>query len=127
MKKLSFSVIVAATFCTTMVGEINAEQPKAVPIMLLPDSDHGTCSIGLQVNAGGAVMRSGPSWAYPVVARLQAGHVVSGCAEHQGWDGVIDGTDEDCEVGISVTRKRPYKGACASGWIDQRSLTSIYG
>lgn len=127
MDKLLISAIVATLFCGALAGQTSAEQAKSVAVMLYPDTDHGTCSIGLQVNAGGAELRSGPGGNFPVVAILEAGHVVSGCNEHNGWDGVIDGQDEACSVGISVATERPYVGPCASGWIDQSFLTSIYG
>lgn len=100
---------------------------EAVSIILHPDTDHGTCSIGLRVNAGGAELRSGPGVGFPVIATLKAGHVVSGCNEQNGWDGIIDGKSETCSVGIMVNTERPYTGPCKSGWIDQRFLTSIYG
>lgn len=123
--KLLISVVVATLFCGALFAQSSSQQ--TVSVMLYPDMDHGTCSIGLQVNAGGAKLRSGPGPKFPVVATLIAGHVVSGCDKHDGWDGVIDGQDESCSVGISVITKRPYVGPCKSGWIDQNSLTSIYG
>ena len=89
--------------------------------------DHSTCNIGLRVNAGGAVLRSGPGKNFAIVAMLKFGHVVSGCDEQDGWDGVIDGQYGTCSIGIWVHTKRPYVGLCDSGWIDQKSLTSIYG
>lgn len=127
MKRLLMSAAAVPLFFGALTAQTATEQTKTVPVMLYPDTDHGTCSIGLQVNAGGAVLRSGPGIAYPVIATLKAGHVVSGCDEHNGWDGIIDGQDESCSIGISVTIKRPYVGPCDSGWIDQNFLTGIYG
>ena len=127
MDKLVISAAVAVLFCDTLTAQTSTEQAKMIPVMLYPDTDHGTCSIGLQVNAGGAVLRSGPGVGFPIIATLKAGHVVSGCDEQNGWDGIIDGQDETCSIGIMVPTKRPYIGPCASGWIDQSLLTSIYG
>ena len=125
-KPLVLAAITALT-CTALAAQTTKSQIKSVPVMLTPDTDHGTCSIGLQVNSDGTKLRSGPGTEFPVVAVLKAGHVVSGCNEHNGWDGVIDGLDESCSVGISVASKRPYSGPCASGWINQSDVTSIYG
>ena len=127
MKNLLILAITGTLICCAPAAQTSADQTKAVPVMLYPDSDHGTCSIGLQVNTGGAELRSGPGVKYPVIARLEAGHIVSGCNEKNGWDGVIDGQDESCGVGIMVTTERPYDGPCRSGWINRKSLTSIYG
>lgn len=102
-------------------------ETEYVPVILYPDTDHGTCSNGLQVNVGGAELRSGPGVGFPVISTLKAGHVVSGCDEQNGWNGIIDGINETCSIGIMVTTKRPYVGPCGSGWIDPRFLTSIYG
>lgn len=123
MKKQLLQITIVAMCCSAL----NAQTPSVVPIMLYPDSDHGTCSIGLRVNAGGAILRSGPGTEFAIVATLKAGHVVSGCNEENGWDGVIDGLDQSCSVGVILSKKQPYDGACASGWIEQKSLTSIYG
>lgn len=111
----------------TLAAQTSSDESVTVPVMLHPDTDHGTCSVGLQVNAGGAVLRAGPGTEYPVIATLEAGHVVSGCNERDGWDGIIDGQDETCSIGIMVTTTRPYAGSCNSGWIDQKFLTGIYG
>ena len=127
MGKLLISSIVATLMCGALFAQSSSQQSETVPVMLYPDTDHGTCSIGLRVNAGGAEMRSGPGTEFPVVARFEAGHVVSGCDEQEGWSGVIDGQDETCSVGISVTSEQPYVGPCKGGWINQKSLTSIYG
>lgn len=109
------------------LGTACVQTTKSVAIMLHPDTEHGTCSIGFRVNAGGAVLRSGPGKGFAVIARLKAGHVVSGCNQKNGWEGIIDGQDGACGVGIMLTKERAYDGACASGWIDGKSLTSIYG
>ncbi len=127
MAKLVISSVVVSLLYGALAAQTSTEQTKIVPVMLYPDTDHGTCSIGLQVNAGGAVLRSGPGEDFRVIATLKAGHVVSGCNEQNGWDGIIDGQDESCSVGISVNVVRPYSGPCNSGWIDQSFLTSIYG
>ena len=127
MDKFLISSAVTIIFSGALAAQTSTEQTKPVPVMLYPDPDHGTCSIGLQVNEGGAELRSGPGVSFPLVAILEAGHVVSGCNEKNGWDGIIDGQDETCSVGISVATKRPYVGPCASGWINQSFLTSIYG
>ena len=127
MKLMLISPVVATLMCAVLTVETSAEQIKTVPIMLHPDEDHGTCSIGLRVNLGGAAVRSGPGLKYPVIARLKAGHVVSGCNENNGWDGIIDGQDETCSVGVILSAKRPYSGACISGWVNKKRLTSIYG
>lgn len=127
VKNLLISATVATLCCSALAAQTSIEQSKTIPIMLHPDTDHGTCGIGLRVNPGGAELRSGPGTQFPVIAILEAGHVVSGCNERDGWDGVIDGQDETCSIGISVATPRPYIGPCDSGWIDQNSLTSIYG
>jgi hypothetical protein len=127
MGKLLISGVVATLICGALFAQSSSQQSKTVPVMLWPDTDHGTCSIGLRVNAGGAELRSGPGPEFPVVARFEAGHVVSGCDAHDGWEGIIDGQDESCSVGISVGSTQPYVGSCQSGWIDGNSLTSIYG
>lgn len=127
MAKLVISSVVVSLLYGALAAQTSSEQTKIIPVMLYPDTDHGTCSIGLQVNAGGAVLRSGPGEEFPVIATLRVGHVVSGCNEQNGWNGIIDGLDESCSVGISVAIERPYSGPCNSGWIDQSSLTSIYG
>ena len=125
-EKLIIIAVVVLSGCA-LVAQTSSEQVKTVPVMLYPDTDHSTCNIGLRVNAGGAVLRSGPGENFAIVAMLKSGHVVSGCDEQYGWDGVIDGQYGTCSIGISVPTKRPYDGLCDSGWIDQKSLTSIYG
>jgi hypothetical protein len=125
-KPLALTVIAALASCA-LQAQTTAEQEAVVPVMLYPDTDHGTCSYGLQVNAGGAALRAGPGAKFPIVAMLDAGHVVSGCDEQGDWDGVIDGQDETCSVGIEVAKTRPYEGPCPSGWIERSSLTQIYG
>ena len=127
MVRLVVSTTVAMLFCSVLTAQTSSEQAKTIPVMLYPDTDHGTCSIGLQVNEGGAALRSGPGVDFSVIATLKAGHVVSGCDEENGWDGIIDGQDETCGIGILVPTKQPYVGPCASGWIDHSHLTSIYG
>lgn len=97
------------------------------PVMLDFDTDHGTCSTGFQVNDGGAKLHAGPSEEFPVVAILTAGIVVAGCDHRDGWEGIIEGQDETCSVGISVPERIPYTGPCRSGWIDQSLVTQIYG
>ena len=84
MDKKSISTAASVLFCCALAAQTSAEQTKTVPVMLYPDTDHGTCNIGLQVNAGGAVIRTGPGEDFPIVARLKAGQVVSGCDEHDG-------------------------------------------
>lgn len=128
MRRLLISTAVATLFFGTLAAQTSTEQSAIVPVMLYPDTDHGTCSIGLRVNAGGAELRAGPSLDFPVIATLEAGHVVSGCDERDGWDGIIDGQqDETCSIGIMVLTIRPYVGPCNSGWIEQKFLTGIYG
>lgn len=127
MGKVLISAAFVVLFFGALAAPTPAEQARTVPVMLYPDTDHGTCSIGLRVNAGGAELRSGPGVDFPVIATLKAGHVVSGCDEQNGWDGIVDGLDETCSVGISVATKRSYDGPCDSGWIDQSFLTGIYG
>ncbi|NRB18173.1 MAG: hypothetical protein HRU33_11550 [Rhodobacteraceae bacterium] len=127
MEKLIISTVVATLFCSALAAQTSTEQIKFIPVILYPDTDHGTCSIGLQVNAGGAVLRSGPGIESRAIATLIARHVVSGCDEQNGWKGIIDGQDEACSVGILVDTERFYSGPCSSGWIDQSFLTLIYG
>lgn len=126
--KLFFTMTTwSAGLCGWLAACSATDQPGSVPVILIPDEDHGTCSIGYQVNTGGAVLRSGPDETYSEIKTLAAGHVVVGCNEDKGWIGIIDGQDETCGVGITVSNERPYAGSCTSGWIDQRSVTSIYG
>lgn len=128
MNKLLIFAAVTTLSCGALTAQTSTEQTKFVPVMLYPDTDHGTCSIGFQVNAGGAVLRSGPGVDFPIVTILEAGHVVSGCDEQDGWHGIIDAQqDETCSIGIMVATKQPYVGPCDSGWIDESFLTSIYG
>ena len=133
MLKLLISTTIATLFFGIVYAQTSTEQSTYVSVMLYPDTDHGTCNIGLQVNAGGAVLRAGPSVDFPVIATLEAGHVVSGCDEQDGWDGIIDGQDINegqegtCSIGISVTTIQPYVGPCRSGLIEQKFLTGIYG
>lgn len=125
--RIVFITVVATALLSPLVGQAGSDQIQSVPVILRPDTDHGTCSIGFRVNEGGAPLRSGPSHAYPVIAKLKAGHVVSGCDGTDFWEGIIDGQDETCSVGISVAKAQAYVGPCASGWIEQKFLTSIYG
>jgi hypothetical protein len=127
MEKKMISAAAAVLLGCALAAQTSAEQAKTVPVMLYPDTDHGTCSIGLRVNAGGAALRSGPGEDFAIIAMLKPGHVVSGCDEQDGWDGIIDGQHGICSIGISVPSERPYTGPCDSGWIDQAFLTSIYG
>ncbi|MDU8926940.1 SH3 domain-containing protein [Alisedimentitalea sp. MJ-SS2] len=127
MKRLLIATATIMLISGCMVSQAAAQKRPEVPIMLHPDTEHGTCSIGFQVNAGGATLRSGPGVEYPVIATLKAGHVVAGCNHQNGWEGVIDGQDESCSIGIMVTSARPYEGTCKSGWVEEKALTSIYG
>ena len=97
------------------------------PVMLDEDTDHGTCSTGFRVNSGGADLRAGPGDHFPLIAILPAGLVIAGCDFREGWEGIIDGRDESCSIGISVTKRTPYSGPCRSGWIKQNFLTQIHG
>jgi hypothetical protein len=103
------------------------KQTHVVPVMLFPDSDHPLCSIGLQVNAGGAYLRSGPGKEFPVIAMFEAGRILSGCDEINGWDGIVDGHHYTCGPDAMVAEETPYSGPCRSGWVDRRGLKSIYG
>jgi hypothetical protein len=127
MQKLLISATVAMLFNGGAIAQTSTGQTIAVPVMLYPDSDHGPCNIGLQVNLGGAVIRSGPGEDFPIVATLKEGHVVSGCDRHNGWEGIVDGQDGACTTGDLITGERAYSGSCTSGWIEGSSLTSIYG
>ena len=133
MQKLLISTTVATLFFGTLFAQTSTEQSIYVSVMLYPDTDHGTCNIGMQVNAGGAVLRAGPSVDFAVIATLEAGHVVSMCDERDDWYGIIDGQDINdgqegtCSIGITVTTTQPYVGPCRSGWIEHRFLTGIYG
>ncbi len=127
MRKLLISTAIATLSFGTLVAQTPVEQSAIIPVMLYPDANHGTCSIGLQVNPGGAVLRAGPGVDFPEIATLKAGLVVSGCNERDGWNGIIDGQDKACSIGIILTQERPYVGPCRSGWIEQRFLTGIYG
>lgn len=127
MKKLLILAAVTSLICGSLAAQKFIQRTDSVPVMLYPDTDHGTCSIGLKVNVGGAVLRSGPGENFPAIAALKAGHVVSGCDERNGWAGVIDGQDESCSVGITVSTILPYLGPCRSGWIEQSFLTGVYG
>jgi hypothetical protein len=109
------------------IAQTSTDQTLSVPVMLYPDSDHGPCNIGLQVNSGGAVIRSGPGDHFPIVATLKEGHVVSGCDGHHGWEGNVDGQDGACTSGDLISEERAYSGGCTSGWIEGSSLTPIYG
>jgi hypothetical protein len=97
------------------------------PVMLDDDPDHGTCSIGLRVNDGGAKLRAGPRDDFPVIAILTEGTVIAGCDYRDGWDGIIEGQDVTCSIGIMVPARTPYTGPCRSGWIEQSRVTQIYG
>jgi hypothetical protein len=127
MLRVVFSAVLMTVGLNPLIGHSESAQNSIVPVVLRPDTDHGTCSFGFQVNAGGALLRSGPAISYPVIAKLKAGHIVAGCDGADGWEGVIVGTDETCSVGIMVTSAQPYEGPCRSGWIEQIHLTSIYG
>ena len=87
----------------------------------------GTCSIGLRVNDGGAKLRAGPRDDFPVIAILTEGTVIAGCDYRDGWDGIIEGQDVTCSIGIMVPARTPYTGPCRSGWIEQSRVTQIYG
>ena len=125
--RIVFMTVVAAALLNPLVGQTGSDQVKSVPVILRPDTEHGSCSIGFRVNDGGALLRSGPSRAHPVIAKLKAGHVVSGCDGTDLWEGIIDGLDETCSVGIMITKEQAYAGPYASGWVEQTFLTSIYG
>lgn len=127
MQSVAISVAIATLALGTLAACTSSKTLETVPVLLRPDTDHGSCSIGLQVNEGGAVLRTGPGTEYAAIATLESGHVVSGCDARDGWEGVIDGLDETCSVGIEVDTTRSYDGPCPSGWIEQKFLTSIYG
>ena len=122
-----FSIVVAIMLVRPLVGQAGADQVQSVPVVLRPDTEHGSCSIGFRVNDRGAPLRSGPRRVHPAIANLKAGHVVSGCDGTDLWEGIIDGLDETCSVGIMITKEQAYAGPCASGWVEQKFLTSIYG
>jgi len=124
------TLLILAAIATLFAGVLNAQEVKtqiAAPVTLDVDADHGTCSIGYRVNAGGANLREGPGSDFPLIIALPAGKVIAGCEERDGWLGIIDGQDETCSIGIMLTAPRPYVGSCLSGWIEQRLLTGVYG
>ena len=122
------NLLIPAVIAALLAGMSHAQEVKIQnPVMLDVDSDHGTCSIGWQVNAGGAALRAGPGAEFPLIALLPAGSVVAGCEDQDDWQGVIEGKDETCSIGIMVTTPQPYVGPCRSGWIELRLLTGIYG
>ena len=97
------------------------------PVVLNADPDHGACSIGLQVTVEGARLHAGPGRGSPVLARLPKGTIVAGCAARMGWEGVIEGQDETCGIGVILQSPKPYEGPCRSGWIETGVLVQIYG
>ncbi|MEP1201326.1 hypothetical protein [Tateyamaria sp.] len=123
---LKFSIIFAMVF-GVLAAHAADKRTHAVPVMLFPDSDHPLCSIGLQVNAGGADLRSGPGKEYPVIATFEAGRILLGCDERHGWDGIVDGHNDTCGLDAMIAEVTPYSGPCRSGWIDRHNLTSIFG
>ncbi len=97
------------------------------PVMLDVDTDHGACSTGFRVDDGGAELRAGPGEDFPVIDLLSPGTVIAGCDYKEGWEGIVDGQDETCGIGIAVSVRKPYTGPCRSGWIDEGLVTQIYG
>jgi len=67
-----------------------------------------------------------------MLARLGPGQRVHVCEEAAGgkWFGIVyspaPGT-QDCGVGTPAACPHPYRGPCASGWVDARYITVVAG
>lgn len=76
-------------------------------------------------------IHAGPGDGYAVVDSLTDGTRVIGCDQAKGWVGIVypakpsdDGPFAECEGTSSpVESRRPYRGACRSGWV----RASAYG
>ncbi len=50
MLKLLISTTIATLFFGIVYAQTSTEQSTYVSVMLYPDTDHGTCNIGMQLN-----------------------------------------------------------------------------
>lgn len=125
MRHILLALTTLAHFVAPVV--VSAQDRPAQPVIMQPDSDHPPCNIGLQVLKRGAKLRSGPGMGYPVIAILPPGTMVASCEAQNGWEGVVQGSPENCGLDITLSIARPYDGACPSGWIWAKRLKQVYG
>lgn len=73
-------------------------------------------------------VRSGPGSAHTMTDKLYTKAQVFMCDENGAWIGIIYGPDNvDCGVSSPIADRRPYSGACASGWVHGRYIKLIAG
>jgi len=109
-----------------------------VPVMVGGDSEQDACGgtyrvTGLNPRGDNFLsVRSRPAAAGRELARLrngQMGYLCDASADGQ-WQGVVyapAGRDLDCGVGTPISRSRPYRGPCASGWVASRFVELVAG
>jgi hypothetical protein len=129
-----------AAFAAVLGAAAQAAAPviPEVPVMVGGDSEQDACGGAYQVvhlNPRGdnfVSLRSRPSTTGRELARLRSGQMGFLCdssPDHQ-WEGVVyapPGSDMDCGIGTPITRKRPYRGPCTSGWVSSRFLELVAG
>jgi hypothetical protein len=136
MLKWTLSAAGAALLCVG--AQAAAPIRPEVPVMVGGDAEQDACGGTYQVvplNPRGdnfVSVRSRPAVAGRELARLrsrQGGYLCSTSADGQ-WQGVVyapPGSDMDCGVGTPITRSRPYRGPCTSGWVASRFLELVAG
>jgi hypothetical protein len=112
----------------------------AVPVMIGEDGDDAQLDACASLGAvsgldpkgdGFLAVRSGPDARYALLDKLREGQEVFVCnvsPDHR-WYGVVytrnDG--EDCGVTSPVSPEQPYRGPCASGWVNVRWIKIVAG
>ena len=101
----------------------------AVPVDVGGDPSFPACEEKGVLNEREAVdgrveIRSGPTRTFDLLDRLPVETEVYTCDEKGTFVGIVYG-DGDCGLNDVIERRSPYRGACASGWVHNRSLDAL--
>jgi hypothetical protein len=135
----SLIVTLAVSTCLISAGAVAAPVPasKPRPVLVGGDAEFDACGgvhkvIGLKARGDNFLsVRAAPSTSGKELDRLRMGRMVWSCDSiNEGeWIGVVyeRRPGDDCGVGTPIAKRRPYKGACASGWVAGRFLELVAG
>lgn len=101
-----------------------------IPVMTGGDANLDACgSLGVVSGpSSGIPVRTGPSPRFASIEKLIPGRQVWLCDRKGAWTGVVYGKEgDDCGVATPAKTRRPYQGACASGWVQSKYIELVAG
>ncbi len=102
-----------------------AQTSPSVPVRVGGDWEFAACTKRGTVNASEGrefvPVNSTPTPSMRPIGRLPVGTEVYLCDENGTFVGVVYG-DGDCGLDEPIERRAAYRGACASGWVHNRSI-----